>query len=93
MTITKFSARTVSEKLELLQAKGVYLSKRKWQNSTAILYQFNQLYVEILYKEYRKTIDDIHCSDNMDILDPYLNGIDIEGIFDKNIKPDQQQGF
>jgi hypothetical protein len=83
MTITDFSTLTITEQLELLQTKGVYLSKRKSYGNTVILYQFNELYVEIFYKKYRQVIDHVHCFCTMDHLDPYLGGININDVFKK----------
>ena len=72
MTITDFSLLASDEKLELLRKYGVYLFKRRIGNIEVVMYQINKLYVEIFYKKYRHTILKIRCSEDPDILNPYL---------------------
>ncbi len=81
MTITDFTTLTLPDQLEFLYAEGVYLSKRKTADETVILYQLNQLYVEIFYKEYRRLVSKIICSNSTDILYPYLENIHIDDLF------------
>lgn len=80
MTVTDFGTLTTSEQLELLQTRGVYLGKRKLQGKAVILYQFNELYVEIFYIKYRQVIDYIYCFSTTDLLEPYLNEINIDDV-------------
>ena len=48
-----------------------------------ILYQVYGFYAEVYFKEYRREVDEIIVSDNAEILQPYLDQIQITGL-DKN---------
>jgi hypothetical protein len=81
MTITDFSTLSLTDQLEILYADGVYLGKRKTENLTVILYQFQKWYVEIYYEKYRQKVKFIRCTDSGEILNPYLEHINIDSIF------------
>ena len=81
MTITDFTTLTLPDQLEFLYAEGVYLHKRKTADESVILYQLNQLYIEIHYEKYRHFVSHLRCSNNADILDPYLETICVNDIF------------
>lgn len=81
MTTTDFTRLGLADQLEFLYAEGIYLSKRKNADETVILYQVNQLYIEIFYKKYRRTVSNIRCSNSTDILCPYLESISIDELF------------
>lgn len=80
MTITHFSSLSLVSQLELLYNEGVHLAKRKSNNNLVILYQFGKWYVEIFYEKYRREVSHTRCTDDTDILDPYLEEIDISAI-------------
>jgi hypothetical protein len=63
---------------EVLHKHGVYVGKRKWNQLTVVLFQLNEFYVEVYYKQYRKIIDHLITSDQMEILQPYLDQIQIK---------------
>lgn len=81
MTIADFTTLALPEQLEFLYTEGVYLSKRKTAGEIIILYQLNQLYIEIFYKKYRQIVYFIRCSNSTDILYPYLENIPIDDLF------------
>lgn len=81
MTITDFTTLTLADQLEYLYAEGVYLSKRDVDGAKVILYQVNQLYVEIFYTDYRRTVSRIQCSGSTDVLNAYLETISIAEAF------------
>ena len=78
MTITDFALLTTAEQLSVLHLHGVYLCKRTERNKQVLLYQYNQLYIEIYYRKYRQVVEKIRCSEDIDILNPYLDSIRIE---------------
>lgn len=84
MTITDFSLLTLTEQLSLLYVDGVYLSKRKSGNTTVLLFQLQNVYVEIFYIKYRQVVDHVRFSDSLDILDPYLDSISIGNLLSAN---------
>jgi hypothetical protein len=80
MTITDFSLLTTTGKLAILYKDGVFLAKRRVGSIQVILYQYQKLYVEIFYREYRQVVDRIRCSEDLDILAPYLKHISVESL-------------
>lgn len=80
MTITDFSILSLADQLEILYAEGVHLAKRKADSLTVILYQFKKWYVEIYYERYRHKVKFTRCTDSSEILNPYLDEIDIDDI-------------
>jgi hypothetical protein len=77
MTITDFSTLSLTDQLEILYTDGVHLGKRKADNLTVILYQFERWYVEIYYEKYRQKVKFLRCTDSGEILNPYLDDIEI----------------
>jgi hypothetical protein len=65
---------------EVLHKHGVYVGKRRVDKQTIVLFQLHGFYVEVYYKHYRKIIDHIITSDNTDILQPYLDQINIRDL-------------
>ena len=64
---------------DILHKHGVYVGKRKLGSQVVVLFQLHGFYVEVFYKQYRKTIDHIITSANADILQPYLDQINLKG--------------
>ena len=78
MTITDFALLTTPEQLTVLHSQGVYLCKRTERGRQVLLYQYNQLYIEIYYYKYRQVVEKIRCSQDLAILNPYLDSIAID---------------
>ena len=82
MTISDFSLLTLTEQLAFLHEEGVYLAKRKSGKTTVLLYQLQNIYIEIFYTEYRRIVRNLRFSTSTDILDPYLGSIEIRNLLD-----------
>lgn len=82
MTITDFSLLKLTDQLSLLYSDGIYLSKRKSERMTVMLFQFQNVYVEVFYIKYRRVVHHIGFSESTDILEPYLESIPIGNIFE-----------
>lgn len=80
MPLPKITELYQAEQLDLLQTQGVFLAKRGWGNRAVFLLQFDRWYVEIHYYRYRLKVKDIIFSKDVNILDPYLEQINIEEI-------------
>lgn len=78
MTITHFSTLSLVKQLELLYTEGVHLAKRNCDGTPVILYQFGKWYVEIFYEKYRSVVSHTRSTDGTEILEPYLDNLDIE---------------
>ena len=77
MTLETFLTLTEEEQLTLLTEEGIYIGKRTDRNLLSILYQLDRFYVEILYREYRRHIWVINCTNSSSILDPYFDQVEL----------------
>jgi hypothetical protein len=75
--LSEFSKLSPEHQLQLLHCDGVHVGKRKVGRRTVVLLQLYGFYVEVHYKVYRKEIHHLITSKNTDILQPYLNQINI----------------
>ena len=75
MTLETFLTLTEEEQLTLLTEEGVYVGKRTDRPLLSVLYQLESFYVEILYREYRRHIWVINCTNSTCILDAYLDQV------------------
>lgn len=82
--LIEFNELALRLQLEILHRDGVHVGKRKIRNQLIILFQLYSFYVEVHYKEYRKTIDHIITSDSTDILQPYLDQIHVRDLKNKD---------
>jgi len=80
MLLDCFRRQSVPEQLDLLRAEGVYIGKRTASGYVTVMYQLDYFYVEIFYTEYRKSIYKLDCFSEVEPLDPYLVGVDIEAL-------------
>ena len=77
MTMFDFLLLPENEQLDILYSEGVYLSKRIAETIPVVLYQIEDFYVEVFYKEYRRYIQRIRCFKSTSLLDPYLEQIQL----------------
>ena len=77
MTIEEFVKENDKEKMDLLQHEGAYIGKRIIGDRSAILFQLGSFYVEVIYRDYRKDIEEVNVSENLDLLKPYLDQVDV----------------
>ena len=87
LSLADFRNLPESLQFEILHKHGVYVGKRKLENQTIVLFQLHGFYVEVYYKQYRKTIERILTSDSAELLQPYLDQINIR---DFNIDKDKK---
>jgi hypothetical protein len=86
LSLTEFIDLPQELQFEVLHKHGVYVGKRKADKQTIVLFQLHGFYVEVYYRQYRKIIDHVITSDNADILQPYLDQINVRGLNDNNEK-------
>ena len=85
MTLPDFKLLDYRAQTDLLHKEAVYVGKRKIFSRSVVLFQLYTFYVEVYYDEYRKIIRCIRCTDSIEIVDPYLEQINVEelvSIFD-----------
>lgn len=78
MTLFDFQLLSLDEMIDLLYRDGVYIGKRKEEDSTILLYGLESFYAEVFYKKYRHCVVRLHCFQSTALLDPYLDQIDVE---------------
>ena len=79
----EFELLSPEKQLDILQKDGVHIGKRDIEHEKVILYQLYTFYVEVYFEEYRKKVNKMIISDKVDILQPYLDQIKINGIDQK----------
>lgn len=84
LSLSEFIKLPEELQFKLLHKHGVYVGKRKLGEQTVVLFQLHGFYVEVFYKEYRKVLDRISASDNPDILQPYLDQINVRDLNKNN---------
>lgn len=77
MTLTDFSKLSTNAQSDYLHSEGIYIGKLRYALYTITLYQIDAFYVEVRYRQYRRSISSIHCFLSTARLIPYLNEIDI----------------
>ena len=80
MTLYEFGILGERARVDLVYQEGVYLGKRKEEDTTLVLYQLHGFYVEISYRKYRYHIRRIRAFASTFLLDPYLDDIAIENL-------------
>jgi hypothetical protein len=80
MTLYEFRLLSDDKQVEHLYNDGVYIGKRKDEDSSVVLYQLGNFYIEIYYLKYRSLISRLRCFTSTDALNPYLEQIDVEGL-------------
>ena len=83
MSLTEFNELDHAVKLNIVQKQGAYVGKRIVEGQTVVLYQLYGFYIEVYYTSYRKIVDSIHTTDNVDALLPYLNQIQVRDLDQK----------
>ena len=77
MQLTEFSALPGAEQLDRVRREGVYIGKRVEGSRKVLLYQLDSFYVEIFYRSYRRQMDCIVLSQDVNHLTPYLQQIEV----------------
>ena len=80
MKMHEFLLLPEQDQIEILYQNGVYIGKRKEAFSIILLYQFESFYVEVFYRKYRSHIKRLHCFESTELLDTYLEQIDVENL-------------
>ena len=80
LSLDEFKNLPQELQFNLLHKHGVYVGKRVVGEQIVVLLQLHGFYVEVYYRQYRKTISHILTSDTTEILQPYLNQINLKGL-------------
>jgi hypothetical protein len=80
MKLLDFNHVPFEEKCELVAVEGRFLSYRYVENMKIYLYAVNDFFIEISFSPYHHKIISVDAFNNMDLLDPYLEFVDIDDI-------------
>lgn len=72
-----FEALSLQQQVTVLYKEGVYIGKSVKSGLQTVLYQVTGFYVEVYYLKYRSTVHSIRSFESTDVLEPYLQQIDI----------------
>lgn len=84
MTHLEFKRLGLEAQADVLCARGVSLGERQIPNFEIYLYQVDGFYVEVFYHKTEK-ITIFKCFNNLNLLHPYLETININGLFDMGV--------
>jgi hypothetical protein len=75
--MTQFDFQLLDQNLQLnlVYEHGVYIGKRKENEKTILLYQYDAFYVEVFYTKHRCIAEKVKCFRSTFLLDPYLDDI------------------
>jgi hypothetical protein len=80
MLLKDFKFVNKHTKAKLLAKKGVFLAKRWQEEYEVLLFQLGSFYVEVFYNLEEEEIGYIRIFESTDLLQPYLNRIDISAL-------------
>ncbi len=80
MNMYDFQLLSEQDQIEVLYQFGVYVGKRKEEFSIMLLYQLEGFYVEVVYRKYRSYVKHLFCFNSTELLEPYLEQIDVENL-------------
>ena len=80
MRLSDFILLNEDEKKKTVLHKGVLIAKRDSFDSMVFLFQLGSYYVEAFCNPANKAIEEYRVFDNIDLLNPYLETIPIDGL-------------
>jgi hypothetical protein len=80
MRLSEFILLSEDEKKSTVMQLGVALARRSSFNSTVFLFQLGSYYVEAYCNPTNKAIQEYIMFDNIDMLQPYLEGIPLDNL-------------
>jgi hypothetical protein len=80
VTLYQYNQLTEDEQANTVYQQGVLISLRYSARHRILLYQVGPFYVEIYYNPRKSCIDQFKSFDNLELLAPYLEKINLEGI-------------
>jgi hypothetical protein len=81
MTFNQFRYLSEDDQERILWKKGVELSRNEINGFHYILFQVDGFYMEVKYTLPLRSIIEIVCFEDVELLDPYLKKINIDFLF------------
>jgi hypothetical protein len=73
-----FDAMEREKQMDVLQKEGVYIGKLTVGTGTKLLYQYQTIYVEVVYSAHRLHVTEVHCHMDTTVLDRYFSSLDFD---------------
>jgi hypothetical protein len=83
MLLKDFKFENKHTKAKLLVKNGVFLAKRRQDDQEILLFQLGCFYVEMFYGLEEEEIGYIRVFESTDLLQPYLDNIDISALINQ----------
>lgn len=80
MTVQHFRTLDQRKQNRKLLAEGVCIADRKNEEVQTLLFQVDNFYVEVFFHPFADEVMCMHCFDNTDELEPYLQDIDLSPV-------------
>ncbi|MBB1283528.1 hypothetical protein HRH25_04005 [Flavisolibacter sp. BT320] len=80
MTLKEFSKLKKDEQIHVIKQRGTFLFLRHEGCVDVVLYQINGFYAEVFFEGAARKNLRIHCFDNTEALDIYLNEISLASV-------------
>jgi hypothetical protein len=80
LTEKNFTALPLPLQKAVVKQKGTFLCERISKNFVVYLFELNTFYVEVFYNRDKARVIWIHTFHNPDLLEPYLEAIDLSGL-------------
>lgn len=81
MTVTQFTQLDDAQQAITLLERGTYVAERLYKNFNIYLYQVDNFYVEVYHNIKYNVMQGMSSFDDDEALQPYLESIDITGIY------------
>jgi hypothetical protein len=81
MTFNHFKCLSADDQQSILWRRAVELVRMRGVLHHYILYQVDGFYLEVQYLMPKRTIIQIACFEDTDLLEPYLHQIDIDSLY------------
>lgn len=80
IALAEFEQLSLMEKLDILHQDGVHVGKRVLKERRVMLYQLTDFYVEVYFLHYRKEVERIITTKDVEITQPYLNQVQVRDL-------------
>jgi hypothetical protein len=80
LSAEEFISLPEEARMDLLHKDGVHVGKRKIGGLSVILFQLYSFYVEVHYTRYRRDIDHMIATEDVGMLQPYLDQIHVRDL-------------
>lgn len=85
MTFQEFQSLDEKSRELAFWIQSEHLAERHEPGLVYQLFQLDAFYIEVKYSTIQNTLEEIIAFESLDLLDPYLDAISIEEVFDQGV--------